>query len=267
MSSRVQIIATLGPASAAPATVAALLATGVDVVRFNLSWTPPTELRAQVALVRDTATKAGRTIPILADLPGPRVQESAGHKFNAAEPVPTPHDIELLALCTELKLEYVGVSFVGKAAELRRVRSLIGAAPLAGQATRIIAKIERAEALQNLDEIIEAADAVMVARGDLGHAIPFEQVPFAQSRIVRECRAAGKPVIVATDMLRSMITSAEPTRAEVTDVAAAVLEGADAIMLSDETAVGKHPTEVVATMEQIALEAERHSPPSPLHPL
>ncbi|MEK7109532.1 MAG: pyruvate kinase [Patescibacteria group bacterium] len=262
MSSRVQIIATLGPTSATPEILQALLAAGVDVVRFNLSWTAPTELRAQVGLVRTVAAKAGRAVPVIADLPGPRVQESAGHKFNAQESVPTAHDVQLIALCTELKIEYVGVSFVGKAAELRRVREALGGAP-----TRIVAKIERAEALENLAEIIAAADGVMVARGDLGHAIPLEQVPFVQERIVREASAAGKPVIVATDMLRSMIQSQEPTRAEVGDVATAVLQGADAIMLSDETAVGIHPTEVVVTMERIALEAEKHLPQSPLHPL
>lgn len=262
MSSRVQIIATLGPASSSPDILQALLAAGVDVVRFNLSWTAPTALRTQVALVREAATAAGRPVPVLADLPGPRVQETTGHRFNAAEPVPTPHDIELLALCAELKLEYVGVSFVGKAAELVRVREALGGAP-----TRLIAKIERTEALEHLAEIIAAADGVMVARGDLGHAIPFEQVPFAQERIVQAARAAGKPAIVATDMLRSMIQSPEPTRAEVSDVATAVLQGADAIMLSDETAVGIHPTEVVAVMERIALEAERHVPTNPLHAL
>ena len=123
---------------------------------------------------------------------------------------------------------------------------------------KVIAKIERAIALENLDGIIDLADAVMIARGDLGNNIPIEKIPFVQTDIVSKCNIVGKPVIVATQMMLSMTNNQEPTRAEVTDVAEAVLEGADCVMLSEETASGAYPVEAVMVMEKIILEAERH---------
>jgi pyruvate kinase len=123
---------------------------------------------------------------------------------------------------------------------------------------KIIAKIERAVALESLGAIIAETDAVMVARGDLGNEVPLEQIPFVQERIIRESKLAGKPVITATQMLLSMVNSPVPTRAEVTDVTNAILEGSDAIMLSEESAIGKYPVEVIAMMERIAAEAEIH---------
>ena len=122
---------------------------------------------------------------------------------------------------------------------------------------KIIAKIERHEAVKNLDEIIAETDLVMVARGDLGDEVPIERMPFIQHHIVKVCKKAGKPVIVATQMMLSMVDNPEPTRAEVTDVANAILQGADAIMLSEETAKGKYPFQAVSIMEKIAVEAER----------
>jgi pyruvate kinase len=122
----------------------------------------------------------------------------------------------------------------------------------------VIAKIERAIALLSLEQIIAEADAVMIARGDLGNEVPLEQIPFIQDRIIKKARKAGKPVIVATQMLLSMVENLTPSRAEVTDVATAILEGADAVMLSDETAKGKYPVETVIMMEKIIIEAEKH---------
>ena len=120
-----------------------------------------------------------------------------------------------------------------------------------------MAKVERQEALDNIDGIVEAADAIMIGRGDLGQNIPIEKVPFVQEMIIKKCKAAKKPVITATQMLLSMVDNPTPTRAEVTDVCYAILLGSDAVMLSEETARGKYPVEAVAIMERIILEAER----------
>jgi pyruvate kinase len=152
--------------------------------------------------------------------------------------------------------DYLAASYVGEAAHIEALRSVVVAA---GGRIPLVAKLERATALDHLDDIAEAADALMVARGDLGVEVPLPTVPVHQKRIVAVSRRAGKPVIVATQMLESMIEQPRPTRAEATDVANAVLDGADALMLSGETAVGKYPVAVVQTMANIILEAESYA--------
>ncbi len=151
--------------------------------------------------------------------------------------------------------EYVALSYVGSRESIDQLRSLIREH---GGTAQIIAKIERQEAVDALEEIVDAADAVMVARGDLGEAVPFEEVPFIQHRIIKACEQAGKPVIVATQMLLSMTEHTTPTRAEVSDVAYAIVDGATAVMLSEETAKGGHPIEAVAAMHRITACAEKH---------
>ncbi len=154
----------------------------------------------------------------------------------------------------ELGADYIALSFVRKAAEIEQLRSLLKE-HLAE--TPVIAKIEHAEAVERFDEILAAADGVMVARGDLGVELPQEKVPAIQKRIIASANAAGKPVITATEMLQSMVTRPRPTRAEASDVANAILDGTDAVMLSGETAIGRYPVRAVETMERITLEAEK----------
>ena len=151
-------------------------------------------------------------------------------------------------------MDYVALSFVREVADIEALRVLLAAAP---HPPRVIAKIEDQRAVENLDALIAAADAVKVARGDLGVECPYEDLPILQRRIVRACQLAGKPVIVATHMLESMIGEPMPTRAEVTDVANAVFEQADAVMLSGETSVGKFPVRTVEAMDRIARRMER----------
>ena len=157
----------------------------------------------------------------------------------------TEKDREDLAYALDLGVDYIALSFVQHPEDVHEARTLIG-----GRAG-IIAKIEKPSALTQIEAIVEAADAVMVARGDLGVELPPEQVPIAQRKIIRTARAAGKPVIVATHMLESMVEAATPTRAEASDVATAVYQGADAVMLSAESAVGRHPQSAVAIMDRI----------------
>jgi pyruvate kinase len=168
----------------------------------------------------------------------------------------TPLDREHLAFGIRHGIDFVGVSFVGSAQDLDRVRSFC---KRQGRTPFIIAKIERQQALKNLRSIIEAADGVMVARGDLGIEEQFSKVPVIQSEIVALSRSLGKPVIVATQVLESMIQNPRPTRAEATDVANAIAQGADAIMLSGESAIGKYPVEAVSALSEIIRETERVS--------
>ncbi len=150
-------------------------------------------------------------------------------------------------------VDYVALSFVKDAGDIREVKDLISQT---GQDTPVIAKIEKHEALSNFDDIIAEADGIMVARGDLGVEIPLEEVPLIQKRLIRIANEHGKPVITATQMLRSMVSAPRPTRAEAADVANAVLDGTDGIMLSEETASGSHPVEAVYFMSRIATLAE-----------
>jgi pyruvate kinase len=169
-------------------------------------------------------------------------------------PALTAKDIKDVALGLEVGVDYIALSFVREARDLLQLKQLFE-----GHKTQplVIAKIEDQEALRNLDAIVAEADAVMVARGDLGIEVPYEELPIIQRRIVKTCQRAGKPVIVATHMLESMIASPMPTRAEVTDVANAVYEQADAIMLSGETTVGKYPLKCIEVFDRIAKRTER----------
>lgn len=170
-------------------------------------------------------------------------------------PAITEKDINDIKFGIENDVDFVAASFIRKADDVLEIRKVLE--DNGGDHIEIISKIESQEAIDNIDEIIEASDGIMVARGDLGVEIDAEEIPLLQKQIVRKCNKAGKPVIIATQMLDSMIRNPRPTRAEVTDVANAILDGTDAIMLSGETAAGKYPIEAVKTMTSIAMRTER----------
>lgn len=171
--------------------------------------------------------------------------------------MPTPEDRRWLDFARRHRLDWVGISFVRNADEVRSVRRLLGDGPLA---PFVMAKIEKREALADLDAVVQAADGVMVARGDLGVETPLEEVPLLQKRIIAKAMEWGKPVITATQMLESMVEQGRPTRAEVADVANAILDGTDAVMLSAETAIGQHPLEAVSVLAGVAQATEARYP-------
>jgi pyruvate kinase len=328
---RTKIVATLGPASDPPGALDALLDAGVDVVRLGLAHGTADEHRRRMEAVRDIAPRHGKTVGVLADLPGPKVRAgtfpeggafladgdevtlvtgagtSDGRRIALDEthlvdsvrpgdtvvlgdgtvtlevtdvgpdaaravvrsggrlrgrpgahlpsdrwlpPVPTDDDLRLVDEVAR-DADWVAVSFVRKPDELVRVREALG-----HHGPRLMAKIETRAAVDHLDDLLDAADGVMVARGDLGIDFPIADVPHLQKRIIRACGARGLPVVTATQMLESMVTAPSPTRAEASDVANAVVDGSDALMLSAETAIGRHPALAVETMAGIAARTE-----------
>lgn len=187
--------------------------------------------RSRVVVGGDIAAGKGINLPSsLLDTPSLTEKDRVDLEFGVAQ-----------------KVDYVALSFVRRASDLDEVKR---------SGLPVIAKIEKPQAIQNLEEIVRSADGVMVARGDLGVEIPIERVPVAQKRVIALANREGKPVITATQMLRSMVDNPAPTRAEATDVANAVLDGTDAVMLSEETAMGKYPVESVRIMDRILAEAE-----------
>lgn len=194
---------------------------------------------------------------VLGSHKGVNIPEAACHI-----PPATAKDLEHLQFGMEAGVDWVAVSFVADPGDIIPFRE---AARAAGSHVRFLAKVERLPALERLDEIIAAFDGVLIARGDLGIEVPIQQVPLIQKQIIRKCRDAGKPVIVATQMLTSMVDSPRPTRAEVADVANAILDGTDAVMLSEETAIGRYPAECVWTMAETAQSAEDYLQSNPPH--
>jgi pyruvate kinase len=170
----------------------------------------------------------------------------------------TEHDRACLEFALKEDVDAVGQSFVERAADIHAVRAAAGQI---GRQPFVIAKIERADALAHFDEILAAADGIMVARGDLGVEVPIEEIAYTQKQLIAKANLAGKPVITATQMLESMVSSRLPTRAEATDVANAILDGTDCVMLSGESAMGKFPEESVTMLAKIAAFTETHRPP------
>jgi pyruvate kinase len=193
-------------------------------------------------------------------VPGPILSRKGVSMPDTVLPIDplTEKDKADLDFALRLGVDWVALSFVQRGEDVRAARKIIG------DRAAIMSKIEKPSAISDLDDVIAASDALMVARGDLGVEMPIERVPLLQKEITRKCRAAGKPVVVATQMLESMISSPVPTRAEVSDVATAVFDGADAVMLSAESAAGQFPIEAVSMMNRIAIEAERDPMYTPL---
>lgn len=333
---RTKLVATLGPASSDPETIAELIDAGVNMFRLNMSHGDHAGHAETVSHVRAQAAASDTTVAILADLAGPKIrvgqftdgaielvdgtQVTITTRDVPGEPGLIPSQYEALAddlqpgdrvlladgamelraesiegteiTCTVVQggtlsdrkginlpgvavsapcltekdkadaeflltqgIDYFGLSFVRRGSDVEELKALIAQA---GAATGIIAKIERPEALTNSQAILQAADGLMVARGDLGVELPPEQVPIAQNELITQARQHNKPVIVATQMLESMIDNPRPTRAEVSDVAHAVMAGTDAVMLSGETAAGQYPVQAVAMMNRIARQAEAY---------
>jgi pyruvate kinase len=327
-----KIVATLGPASAAPDMIRTLFEAGADVFRINFSHGTHEEHAARIRAIRALEREFSRPIGILSDLQGPKLRVGdfaegaidlvvgAGLRLDldpmpgdaTRAPLPHPEIFAAIEEGTELLLDdgklrlrvvraardhadtevvtggrlsnhkgvnvpnavlpisalgdkdrrdldfaldqgvdFIGLSFVQRPEDVSDARKLI-----AGRAS-ILSKLEKPAAMQQLDEIISLSDAVMVARGDLGVELPPEDVPALQKQIIRACREQGKPVVVATQMLESMIGSPAPTRAEASDVATAVYDGADAVMLSAETAAGQYPREAVEMMQRIIARVEK----------
>src|SRR5512147_784628 len=165
--------------------------------------------------------------------------------IEVSAPALTEKDLEDVAQAAAVGVDYVALSFVRRPEDMEQLRTLVP------RSTKLIAKIEKDTALRNLCGILDASDAIMVARGDLGVELPFEEVPLVQKRIIREANLHGKPVITATQMLESMVKAPVPTRAEASDVANAILDGTDAVMLSAETAVGAYPVEAVRVLARV----------------
>jgi pyruvate kinase len=194
----------------------------------------------------------GKVIEANVDVPGVLSNRKGINVINTqlAMSAMTDKDRKDMAFALSQKADFIALSFVQTADDVMEARKIIG------DQAGIISKIEKPSAMEELDSILMLSDGVMVARGDLGVELPLEQVPVVQRQIIRKCRALGKPVIIATHMLESMIDAPTPTRAEASDVATAIYQGADAVMLSAETAVGRHPATAVAIMDRIITSAE-----------
>jgi pyruvate kinase len=257
MESKTKIVVTIGPSSQSKETIIELIKHHLDIARLNFSWDTHEGHKTIIKHIREASSEYGKVVEIMQDLSGPREQDGVNHHFGGEIQggIITEKDKADLIFGIEQNVDYVAMSFVGSAKDIIELRNLINEH---GGNQKIIAKIERKVAFENIDEILEVTDGVMVARGDLGNEYPLEEIPFIQHKIIEKCNAKGKMVIVATQMMLSMVNSDVPTRAEVSDVAYAIIDGANGVMLSEESATGKHPAEVVAMMEKIALASEKH---------
>lgn len=242
-----KIVCTLGPASSSPEVIENMLKAGMDVARLNLSYGTHEEHARTISIIRSLSEKLGEPAGVMLDLPG--------YKRRTGGIVDVFKD--QLEFASEQDVDFIALSFITSAEQVSDIRDLSNTID---PQKPLIIKIEQEKALENSKGIIEVSDGIMVARGDLALEISIEKVPLAQKRLIKEANQRGKTVITATQMLESMVRSSLPTRAEATDVSNAVLDGSDAIMLSEETAIGKYPVEAVTMMNRIAMEAETALP-------
>jgi len=210
-------------------------------IRLEVLRTTQDEVEARVLVGGDLVSGKGLNLP----------------RLRTRVPAITREDREHLHFGLENNLDIVAVSFVQRAEDIRMARRV---AEEKGREIFVVAKIEKKEAVEDLEDIVKEADGVMVARGDLGVELSLERIPIVQKRIIFEANRSAKPVITATQMLESMISSPSPTRAEVTDIANAIIDGSDALMLSEETAIGGYPVEAVRVLQKVAQETERYLP-------
>lgn len=239
----VKIVCTIGPASRSSAVLEAMLEGGMDVARYNLAYGTLDEHSRLISLVRSLSQKLRKPVGILLDLPGAkRRQGSVKELFG-----------EHIEFASAEKADFIALSFISSLHQVEEVKQLLKQMKAD---LPLIVKIEQAGALEGGEALIEAGEGIMVARGDLALNISIEKVPTAQKRLISMANRRGKPVITATQMLESMVSSATPTRAEAADVANAVLDGSDALMLSEETAIGRYSVAATETMAKIVLEAE-----------
>ena len=277
---KTKIVCTIGPSTDDENIMRELMKNGMDVARFNFSHSDHSVHKARFETVCKLREELGVNIATLLDTKGPEVRlknfkdhkpvtikdgdsftlttrEVEGDETICSITFPQlPKDVSVgTRILINDGFDYIAASFVRTGADVIYLRKFTQS--LGWFNPRIIAKIENAQGVANIDEILDAADGIMVARGDMGVEIPFEQIPAIQKELIRKAYNAGKNVITATQMLESMITNARPTRAEITDVANAIYDGSSAIMLSGETAAGKYPVEAVKTMSLIAETTEK----------
>lgn len=251
----IKIVTTIGPASNDPKTISKMIEAGANIARLNFSHGTYKTHAEFIKNIRAGSKLAKTDMLILQDLSGPRIQTGETHSFKKGIKTFTSKDKKDLLFGIKQKIDIIALSDVKDKDDILRLKKFLKDNK---SAIPIVAKIETKKALRNIKSIIKVSDMIMVARGDLADSIPMEKVPFAQKTIVKLSNCAGKPVIVATEMLKSMVSEPRPTRAEITDVANAILDGANMIMLSEETAIGKYPVETISTMRKIAKEAEMY---------
>ena len=243
MKRHTKIVCTLGPASSPSEIIEGILKGGMDVARFNIAHGTYDEHSRRISQVRLLSNKLNLPTGILLDLPGLK-RRSGNIKAVFSR------DLEFVL---SQNADFIALSFVSSVRQVQEVKQLLREM---NADIPIIVKIEEAGALEESGAIIDVAEGIMVARGDLALKISIEKVPLAQKQLIKEANRRGKPVITATQMLESMVHSATPTRAEAADVANAILDGSDALMLSEETATGDYPVEATKMMARIAFEAE-----------
>ena len=260
---KTQIVATIGPTSESKEILTEMISSGINIARLNFSWGTHEIHLSRIQNVREIAKELGVHVSILQDLSGPREQEAHQHVFDKlSKETVTEKDLTDLKFGIESGVEYIAMSYVGVPEDVLKIKSeiekIVSASNGVLKSAIVIAKIERKIAVENFDSILAVADAIMITRGDLGNEVPLEQIPFIEKMIIEKCNKAGKFVITATQMMLTMQDNPTPTRAEVTDVAYAVVNGSNAVMLSEESASGKYPVEAVVMMRKIIIESEKH---------
>lgn len=244
----VKIVCTLGPASQSEHVISEMLKAGMDIARLNLNYGTLEEHSHTISLVRRLSNDLRLRTGVLLDCPGLKkyptatIREAFQKHFEFAR---------------SQNVDFIALSFISTAEQVREVRRLLAEIEYS---IPLVVKIEQTSALAESEAILDIADSIMVARGDLAIQISIEKVPLAQKRLIKAANQRGKPVITATQMLESMVKSVHPTRAEATDIANAVLDGTDALMLSEESAIGEYPVAAVEMMAKIAVEAETAYP-------